>query len=107
MTTQKPNERFVKAAFAAMALVSVLAGLGLYLLQARIGISEETARLVSHGVHHGRALPTPIVLFLWDRIFKRAGKHHTAAATGAPLPCRERSRCAVRGHSIEEDLRFC
>lgn len=70
MTTQKPNEHFVKAAFAAMALVSVLAGLGLYLLQARIGISEETARLVSTAFIVVGIADT-IVLFLWDRIFKR------------------------------------
>lgn len=70
MTTQKPNERFVKAAFAAMALVSVLAGLGLYLAQARIGISEETARLVSTAFIVVGIADT-IVLFLWDRIFKR------------------------------------
>lgn len=72
MTTQKPNERFVKAAFAAMALVSVLAGLGLYQLQARIGISEETARLVSTAFIVVGIADT-IVLFLWDRIFKRSG----------------------------------
>lgn len=72
MNAQKPNERFVKAAFAAMALVSVLAGLGLYLLQARIGISEETARLVSTAFIVVGIADT-IVLFLWDRIFKRGG----------------------------------
>ena len=72
MNAQKPNERLVKAAFAAMALVSVLAGLGLYLLQARIGISEETARLVSTAFIVVGIADT-IVLFLWDRIFKRGG----------------------------------
>jgi TRAP-type C4-dicarboxylate transport system permease small subunit len=72
MTTQKPNERLAKAAFAAMALVSVLTGLGLYLLQARIGISEETARLVSTAFIVVGIADT-IVLFLWDRIFKRGG----------------------------------
>ena len=72
MTTQKPNERFVKAAFTAMALVSVLTGLGLYLAQARIGISEETARLVSTAFIVVGIADT-IVLFLWDRIFKRGG----------------------------------
>lgn len=72
MNAQKSNERFVKAAFAAMALVSVLAGLGLYLLQARIGISEETARLVSTAFIMVGIADT-LVLFLWDRIFKRGG----------------------------------
>ncbi|HET7156328.1 MAG TPA: hypothetical protein VFI87_13265 [Hyphomicrobiaceae bacterium] len=72
MNAQKPNERLVKAAFAAMALVSVLAGLGLYQWQARIGISEETARLVSTAFIVVGIADT-IVLFLWDRIFKRGG----------------------------------
>jgi len=72
MNAQKSNDRVVKAAFAAMALVSVLAGLGLYLLQARIGISEETARLVSTAFIVVGIADT-IVLFLWDRIFKRGG----------------------------------
>jgi len=70
MNAQKPNERLAKAAFAAMALVSVLTGLGLYLLQARIGISEDTARLVSTAFIVVGIADT-IVLFLWDRIFKR------------------------------------
>jgi hypothetical protein len=70
MTLPPPNERLTKAAFAAMALVSVLAGLVLYLLQARIGISEDTARIVSTAFILVGVADT-IVLFLWDRIFKR------------------------------------
>ena len=66
------RERLAKTAFAAMALVSVLTGLGLYLLQARIGISEETAWLVS-AVFIMVGIADTIVLFLWDRIFKRGG----------------------------------
>lgn len=66
------RERLVKTAFAAMALVSVLTGLGLYLLQERIGIAEETARLVSTAFIVVGIADT-IVLFLWDRIFKRGG----------------------------------
>ena len=72
MNAQNSNERLAKAAFAAMALVSVLTGLGLYLLQERIGISEETARLVSTAFIMVGIADT-IVLFLWDRIFKRGG----------------------------------
>lgn len=68
MTTPPPNERLAKAAFAAMALGSVLAGFALYLLQARIGLSEDTARLVSTAfVLVG--IGDTIVLLLWDRIF--------------------------------------
>ncbi len=71
-SARSPTNALVKVAFAAMALVSVLAGLGLYLLQARIGISEETARLVSTAFIVVGIADT-IVLFLWDRIFKRGG----------------------------------
>jgi len=70
MTAPGPNERLVRAAFAAMALVSVLAGLALYLLQAQIGIAEDTARMVSTTFILVGIADT-IVLFLWDRIFKR------------------------------------
>lgn len=72
MTTRAPNERFAKAAFAAMALVSVLGGLALYLLHARIGLAEDTARLVSTAFILVGIVDT-MVLFLWDRIFKRGG----------------------------------
>ena len=69
MSAHGRNERFVKAAFAALALVSVLAGLALYLLQGQIGISEATARLVSTAFIVAGIADTA-VLFLWDRIFK-------------------------------------
>ncbi len=70
MSTPSQNERMAKAAFAGMALVSVLSGLALYLLQARLGISEDTARMVSTAFILVGIADT-IVLFLWDRIFKR------------------------------------
>jgi hypothetical protein len=66
------NERVTKAVFAAMALASVLAGLVVYLAHARLGISEDTAQLVSSAfliVGMGDTL----LLYLWDRIFKRRG----------------------------------
>jgi TRAP-type C4-dicarboxylate transport system permease small subunit len=66
------RERLAKVAFAAMALVSVLVGLGLYLLQARLGISEETARILAT-VFLVLGIADTAVLFLWDRIFKRGG----------------------------------
>jgi TRAP-type C4-dicarboxylate transport system permease small subunit len=64
------RERLVKAAFAAMALVSVLTGLGIYLLQERIGISEETARLVSTAFI-AVGIADTVILYFWDHIFKR------------------------------------
>lgn len=70
MSAPSPNERLVKVAFAAMALVSVLTGLGLYLFQARIGISEETAQLVSSAFIVVGIADT-VILYFWDHIFKR------------------------------------
>jgi TRAP-type C4-dicarboxylate transport system permease small subunit len=70
MTAPGPNDRLVRAAFAAMALVSVLAGLALYLLRTQIGIAEDTARMVSTAFILVGIADT-IVLFLWHRIFKR------------------------------------
>jgi hypothetical protein len=68
--TLNPNERLAKAAFAAMALASVLMGLALYLLQKPIGISEGTARMVSTAFLLV-GITDVIVLLLWDRIFNR------------------------------------
>ena len=77
MNTTEPaqtaaNERLAKAVFALLALVFVLAGLGIYLLQERLGIDEDTARLVATAflvVGIGDTL----LLYLWDRLFKRGG----------------------------------
>ena len=65
------TERLAKAIFAALALASVLAGLGIYLLNERLGIDADTARLVSTAflvVGIGDTL----LLYLWDRLFKRS-----------------------------------
>ena len=77
MNTTEParataNERLAKAVFAVLALASVLAGLGIYLLQERLGIDEDTARLIATAflvVGIGDTL----LLYLWDRLFKRSG----------------------------------
>ena len=75
MNTTEPaataaNERIAKAVFAVLALACVLAGFGIYLLQERLGIDEDTARLVATAflvVGMGDTL----LLYLWDRLFKR------------------------------------
>ena len=68
--TTTANERLAKAVFAALALASVLAGLGIYLLNERLGIDADTARLIATAfliVGIGDTL----LLYLWDRLFKR------------------------------------
>lgn len=77
MNTTEPapttaNERLAKVVFAVLALAFVLAGLAIYLLQERLGIDEDTARLVATAflvVGIGDTL----LLYLWDRLFKRGG----------------------------------
>ena len=64
------EQRLAKAAFAAMALLFVMAGLALYLLQERLGIGEDTARLVSTAFLLVGIADT-LVLYFWDRVFKR------------------------------------
>ena len=63
------NERLAKAVFAVLALVSVLAGFGIYLLGERLGIDADTARLIATAfliVGIGDTL----LLYLWERLFK-------------------------------------
>lgn len=66
------NEAGVKSAFAAMALGSILAGLVVYLLQTRLGIPEDTARLVSTAFLIV-GIADLALLYFWDRIFRRRG----------------------------------
>lgn len=68
--SSETGERRAKTAFAAMALLSVLAGLLLYLLQGRLGITEDTARLVST-TFLAVGIADTLVLLFWDRLFKR------------------------------------
>ncbi len=65
-----PNDRLAKVVFAAMALGSVLVGLAIYVLHARIGIEEDTARVVSTAFLVIGIADT-LVLFVWDRIRRR------------------------------------
>ena len=68
--SSQASERFTKAVFAVMALASVLAGLGVYLLHARLGIDEGTAQLISTAFLIV-GIGDTVLLYLWDRIFKR------------------------------------
>jgi|SoiMetStandDraft_2_1073263.scaffolds.fasta_scaffold749647_1 hypothetical protein len=67
---RRANESGVKATFAAMALGSILAGLIVYLLQAQLGIPEDTARVVSTAFLL-LGVADLVLLYFWDRIFKR------------------------------------
>jgi hypothetical protein len=64
------NERAAKVAFAVLALGSALVAVAVYLLRATLGISDETARLIATAFILA-AVADALVLFLWDRIFKR------------------------------------
>jgi hypothetical protein len=64
------NEHLAKAVFAALALASVLAGFGIYLLHVRLGIDEDTARLIATAFL-AVGIGDTLLLYLWDRLFKR------------------------------------
>jgi len=70
MASNEPSQRAAKALFAALALTFVLAGLALYLLGDRLGIAPDTARLVATAFLIAGVADT-LVLYFWDRIFKR------------------------------------
>jgi hypothetical protein len=64
------HERLAKALFAAMAVLFVLAGLAIHLVQTRLGIDEDTARLIATAFLI-TGIVDSLVLYGWDRIFKR------------------------------------
>lgn len=64
------GERVVRSVFAAMALLSVVGGLAIYLLQKRLGIPSDTARIVS-SVFLLAGIADTLVLYFWARIFRR------------------------------------
>jgi hypothetical protein len=66
------KERLVKGLFAAMALLFLLAGIALYVLQTRLRIDADTARLIAT-VFLATAIADGLVLYNWDRMFKRRG----------------------------------
>jgi phosphate/sulfate permease len=70
MSTQS-NEQQVKSMFAALAVGSLLAAVAIYLLRGWLGIPDDTARLVSTAFV-GLAVVDGLVIYLWDRIFKRS-----------------------------------
>ena len=65
------RNRIAKAAFAAGALVSVLAGLVLYLFADAFGLDHDTAELVAIAFL-GVGAVDALLLGFWDRLF-RAG----------------------------------
>jgi xanthine/uracil permease len=66
-------ERLAKALFAAMAVLFVLAGLVIHVVQTRPGIDEDTARLIATAFL-ATGIADTLVLYRWDRIFKRRAR---------------------------------
>ncbi len=66
--TQDPNGRIIRLAFGALALLSVIAGFALYLFAGRLGLSEDTARLLATAFIVAGVLDAG-VLYYWDRLF--------------------------------------
>ena len=68
----RDNERLTKLEFAVMALASVLTGLAIYLAGDWLGISQDTARLVSTAFLV-LGIADTLVLYFWERLFRRSG----------------------------------
>ena len=64
------GERVVRSVFATMALLSVVGGLAIYLLQERLGIPSDTAGLVA-SVFLLAGIADMLVLYFWTRIFRQ------------------------------------
>ena len=64
------GERVVRTVFAAMALLSVVGGLAIYLLQERLGIPSDTAGIVSSAFLLA-GIADMLVLYFWARIFRQ------------------------------------
>lgn len=63
------QRRIVRLAFGAMALTSVVVVFGVWLFADRIGIEEETARLIAVAFL-AAGIGDVLVLHFWDRLFK-------------------------------------
>lgn len=68
-SSSEQQARIVRAIFAALALLSLLCGLALYLLAERLGLDESTARLIATAFLIAAVLDA-LVLYAWDRVFK-------------------------------------
>ena len=64
-------EQQVKQMFAALACGALLAAAAVYLLRETLGIPDDTARMVAV-VFALVAVADGLVLYFWDRIFKRS-----------------------------------
>ena len=64
-------EQQIKQMFAALAIGSLLAAAAIYVLRVSLGIPDATAQLVST-VFVVLAVVDALVIYLWDRIFKRS-----------------------------------
>ena len=69
---QSTPEQQVKQMFAALACGALLAAAAIYLLRETLGIPDDTARMVAL-VFAAVAVVDGLVIYFWDRIFKRSG----------------------------------
>ncbi len=66
------NRRIIRFAFGAMALGSVLVGLGVWQFADMIGLEEDTSRLIAIAFL-AAGIGDVAVLHFWDRLFKNKG----------------------------------
>lgn len=66
------QRQIVRFAFGAMALGSVVVGLGVWQFAGAIGLEEDTARLIATAFL-AAGIGDALVLHFWDRLFKDRG----------------------------------
>ena len=68
MADRRRSQRQVQATLGFLALGSLVFGLAIYVLAARLGIARETARLIASAFLVAAILDA-VVLYLWERLF--------------------------------------
>lgn len=61
--------RLVQVTLGALALMSLIVGLGIYAVSGRIGVPEDIARIVA-SAFLAAAIADAIALYLWERLFR-------------------------------------
>ena len=69
MDERRRSQQLVQLTLAVLSLASLAFGVGIYVLAHRLGIAQDTARIIATAFL-GAAIADALVLYLWDRIFR-------------------------------------
>jgi hypothetical protein len=69
MAERQRSQQVVQVTLAALSLGSLLFGCGIYMFSARLGVAQDTARIIASAFLLA-AIADALVLYLWQRIFR-------------------------------------